>query len=82
MPIGKNYPLNILLIIISFLIINCYILIDLFVYCTHHLLLVQPNFAFQKYEIREFITKSLVIYYPKYYCKLNHIEYFQYNAKK
>ena len=72
----------------SFLIINYYMLINLLDCCAHRLLSVQPDFVSQKCEIEEFITKltngkhHLVIYYPKYYCKLNHIEYFWYNAKK
>ena len=74
--------------VIFLLIINYYILINLLDWCVHRLLLVQPDFASQKCEIEESITISanrkyhLVIYYPKYYCKLNYIEYFWYNAKK
>ena len=72
----------------SFLIINYYILINLLDYYVRCLLSVQPDFVSQKCEIVESITKStngkhhLVIYYLKYYCELNHIEHFWYNAKK
>lgn len=32
-------------------------------------------------DIKKAYTKYQVIYYSKFYCKLNHIEYFQYNRK-
>ncbi len=53
-----------------------------------YLLLIQRDFQSHKCEIEEFITlfangkHHLVIYYPKYYCELNHIEQFRFSAKK
>ena len=50
--------------------------------CAKRLLLVQLDFQVQKCEIEEFIIFStngkyhMLIYYPKYHCELNHIEYF------
>ena len=87
-PIAKNYLLNALLMVISFWIINYYILINLLDCCARRLLSVQPDFVSQKCEIEESITKStngkhhLVIYYPKYYYEFNHIKHFWYNTKK
>ena len=72
----------------SFLIINYYILINLLKCCAHRLLSVQPDFMSQKCEIEESIIKStnekhyLMMYYPKYYCKLNHIKHFWCSARK
>lgn len=49
---------------------------------------MQSDFISQKYEIKESITNLanrkhyLVKYYPKYHCKLNHIEHFWDSAKK
>ena len=49
---------------------------------------MQPDFLNQKCEIEESIINSvnrkyyLVVYYPKYHCKLNYIEHFWYSAKK
>lgn len=88
MLITKNQFLNRLLIVISFLIINYYILINLLDCYTYYLLLIWLNFVFQKCENKRFITKStnkkyyLVMYYSKYYYKLKYIKYFQYNTKK
>ncbi len=48
---------------------------------------VPPDFLHQKCEIEEKITTSpndayhKVIFYPKFYCKLNHIDHFWYNGK-
>ena len=88
MPIVKNYLLNTLLMVISFVIIHYYILIDLLDCYTHCLLSIQLEFMSQKCEFKESITKSangkhyLMMYYPKYYCKLNLIKHFWYSAKK
>lgn len=57
-PIAKNYPLNALLMVVSFLIINYYILIDLLDCYARRLLSVQPDFVSQKCEIEESITKG------------------------
>lgn len=54
----KNYLLNALLMVISFLIINYYILIDLLDCYACRLLSVQPDFVSQKCEIDESITKG------------------------
>ena len=57
-------------------------LINLLNCCARNLLSAQLDFVSQKCETEESITKStngkhhLVIYYPKYYCELNHIEHF------
>ena len=71
-----------------FLIINYYMLINLLDCCARGLLSAQPNFVSQKCEIEKSITMStngkhhLVMYYPKYYCELNHIGHFWCSAKK
>ena len=55
--------------------------------CARNLLSIQPDFLAQKRKIEESIKKLAnahhyqVIFYPKYYCKLNHIEYFWCYAK-
>ena len=60
----------------------------LLVCCAKRFLLVQPDFQAQKCEIEEFVTGSphgkhhIMMYYPKYYYKLNYIEYFWCSAKK
>lgn len=49
---------------------------------------VQPDFLQQKCEIEEKITASpngaypKIIYYPKFHCELNHIEYFWCNGER
>lgn len=48
----------------------------------YHLLSIQSDFCSSKYEIEEFINNSfhghyyLILYYLKYYYKVNSIEYF------
>lgn len=49
---------------------------------------MQPDFLAQKCEIEEKImgrsnlpTKHRVMYYPKFHCELNHIEYFWCDGK-
>ena len=64
------------------------LLIKTLAYCAKRFLSIQPDFQAQKYEIEESITSSangkhhIVIYYPKYHCKLNHIEHFWCSVKK
>ena len=75
-------PLNALQTISFFFKFNKnHLLIKLGCY-TKRLLLVQPDFQAQKYEIEEFIQNlpqgqyHMVFYYPKFHCKLNHIKDF------
>ena len=48
---------------------------------------IQPDFLNQKCEIEEVIKNSLegqyhrVLYYPKFHCKLNHIEHYWCHCK-
>lgn len=54
-------------------------------YYAKHLLLVQPDFQAQKYEIEESIQNLLYhmfLYYLKFHCKFNYIRYFGYSAKQ
>lgn len=57
--------------------------------CARRLLAVQADFQTQKCQIEESIQNCtsngahhFVMYYPKYYCKLNHIEHFWCGAKQ
>ena len=56
--------------------------------CAKRLLLVQPDFQAQKFEIEESITglpngkHHIVMYYLKYHSKLNHMEHFWCSTKK
>ena len=56
--------------------------------CTKCLLSVQPDFQTQKCEIKKSNQNSpqgqyhIVLYYPKFYFKLNHIEHFWCSAKQ
>ena len=55
--------------------------------CVKSLLLVQGEFKKQKWKIEKFITNSandkhlIMMYYPKYHCKLSHIEHFWFVPK-
>ena len=69
-----NLSFNYLLLLYSNIIIGC---------CACRILSLQPDFLSQKSAIEEIImdimeayTKHRVIYYPKFHCELNHIEYF------
>ncbi|KAF8233946.1 hypothetical protein L208DRAFT_1264613 [Tricholoma matsutake] len=44
--------------------------------CCRHLLSVQPDFALQKSQLKEFVTSRghICDFYPKYHCELNFIE--------
>ena len=84
----KKCPLNALLKISFFyfilIIIYFIILILIYVDCyACQILSLQPDFLLQKSAIEEVImgikkayTKHWVMYYPKFHCELNHIEYF------
>jgi hypothetical protein len=52
--------------------------------CARRLLSLQPDFVAQKPEIEEVIEKSshVALYYPKFHCELNHIEYFWCQSKR
>ena len=47
---------------------------------------MQPDFLAQRSEIEERIQgesgRHLVLYYPKFHCELNHIEYFWCHGKR
>ena len=56
--------------------------------CTRQLLAIQPDFASQLCAIEEQIQhfpgseeRHRVMYYPKFHCELNHIEYFWCHSK-
>ena len=56
--------------------------------CARSLLSTQPDFMAQKSEIEERFqgkpddpTRHPVVYYPKFHCELNHIEYFWCDCK-
>lgn len=56
--------------------------------CARRLLSLQPDFMAQKCEIEERIQGTLeaptghrVMYYPKFHCELNHIEFFWCDCK-
>ena len=89
----KKCPLNILLkvsFILFYLIIIKFINL-IFIYtgcCARRILFLQPDFLSQKSAIEEVImgirgayTKHRVMYYPKFHCELNHIEYFWCDGK-
>ena len=71
-------------------IIICFIIL-IFIYedcCARQMLLLQPDFLSQKSAIEEVTmgitrayTKHQIIYYPKFYYELNHIEYFWCDGK-
>lgn len=52
--------------------------------CARRLLSAQPDFQAQKSDIEETIEMKshLVLYYPKFHCELNHIEYFWSHSKR
>ena len=54
--------------------------------CARRLLSLQPDFMAQVCEIQEKIeaasSKHRVLFYPKFHCELNHIEYFWCNSKR
>jgi hypothetical protein len=57
--------------------------------CARRLLAAQPDFTSQKCEIEERVRDfpggeglQQVIYYPKFHCELNHIEYFWCHSKR
>ena len=79
---NNNFIINIILIIIIYINININ-------YCTCQILSLQPDFLSQKLAIKKIIMgikraykKYQVIYYPKFYYKLNHIKYFWYGNYK
>ena len=83
----KNCHLNILqkLSLLSF---NFYFNWFYSDYCVWLITLIKPNLYQQEFAIEEkiiVVQKAYmghqVIYYPKFYYKLNHIEYFWYNRK-
>ena len=61
--------------------INLHMVIDC---CARRLLSAQPDFQAQKSDIEETIEMKsyLVLYYPKFHCELNHIEYFWSHSKR
>ena len=78
---NNNFIINIILIIITYTNIN----IDC---CARRILSLQPDFLSQKSAIEETIMgirgaykKHRVMYYPKFHCELNHIEYFWCDGK-
>lgn len=83
----KNYLLNILKIAnvnynIFLKLVNSYLSYDIY-----YLLLIQLDFLARKREIKKFLKKLFnsqyykVIFYFKYYYKLNYIQYFEYYIK-
>lgn len=55
--------------------------------CARRLLSIQPDFEAQRCAIKEMIASSgdfphLTLYYPKFYCELNHIERFWCHMKQ
>jgi hypothetical protein len=57
--------------------------------CARRLLAIQPDFVSQQCEIEERIRqfpgsegRHQVMYYPKFHCELNHIEYFWCHSKR
>jgi hypothetical protein len=50
--------------------------------CARRLLSLQPDFIAQKCEIEEKLDKHHVLFYPKFHCELNHIEYFWCQSKR
>lgn len=81
-------PLNIPQKVIYLIVYFNYYLFDNLSYFAQCLFLLQPDFESQKYEIERFIISSihakyyLIMYYQKYHCKLNYIEYFWCSVKK
>ena len=54
--------------------------------CARRLLSMQPDFLAQRSEIEERIQgesgRHLTLYYPKFHCELNHIEFFWCHSKR
>jgi hypothetical protein len=54
--------------------------------CARRLLSLQPDFMAQRCEIEEILEaephQHKVLYYPKFHCELNHIEYFWCHSKR
>ena len=89
----KKYSLNTFLKVsfFNFILIIIYFIIIIFIYIdcySRRIFSLQPDFLLQKSAIKEVIMgiresyiKHQVMYYPKFHCELNHIEYFWCNGK-
>ncbi len=56
--------------------------------CARRILSIQPDFSTQKsaikrgiMDLKNALTEHKVMYYPKFNCELNHIEYFWCDGK-